>query len=98
MADHPDPGSVFRILLYGSPETRRALAEGLRGSDAAGSWAMLAETVRAPGSLLLRARCLEALGMSAAGGDERTAEAVLAALLGDETPAAPRAVERHPEG
>jgi hypothetical protein len=75
-----DPLSLSRLLLYGSEATRRSLAGGLVESD----WAMLAATVRSSEPWLLRARCLEVLGMAAGGGDEATAAAIMAALLDGE--------------
>jgi hypothetical protein len=81
MALSRDPQSLSRVLLYGSPDTRRSLAESMRETGGAGAWAMLAATVRSAGPWLLRARCLEALGIAAAGADESTAELILAELF-----------------
>jgi hypothetical protein len=77
-----DPLSLSRLLLYGSEETRRSLADGLPASDLA----MLTATVRSNEPWLLRARCLEVLGMAAAAGDESTAATILAGLLDGEGP------------
>lgn len=77
-----DPLSLSRILLYGSAETRRSLADEVRGSADARS--MLAETVRSREPWRLRARSLEVLGMAAAGAERSIAESILAALLGAE--------------
>ena len=76
-----DPVSLSRLLMYGSAATRRSVADGLLASGGADDWAMLAVTVRSNEPWLLRARCLEVLGMAAAGGDERTAKAIIATLL-----------------
>jgi hypothetical protein len=79
-----DPLSLSRLLMYGSAATRRSIADGLLVSGKADDWAMLAATVRSNEPLLLRARCLEVLGMAAAAGDEPTAGTILAALFGKE--------------
>jgi DNA-binding NarL/FixJ family response regulator len=47
---------------------------------------LLADTARAPGPWLLRARCLEALGAIACSADQRTSEQVLEALLAPTPP------------
>jgi hypothetical protein len=78
-----DPLSLSRLLLYGSEATRRSLADGLAASGGA-DVAMLAATVRSNEPWLLRARCLEVLGMAAAAGDESTAATILAGLLDGE--------------
>jgi hypothetical protein len=67
--------------MHGSAATRRSVADGLLESGGPDDWAMLAATVRSAEPWLIRARCLEVLGLAAAGGDEPTAEAILAALL-----------------
>ena len=76
-----DPLTLSRLLLYGSPDTRRSLAHAVRESGDSEAWEMLAATVRSRGPWLLRARCLEVLAIAAAGGDERTAERILTTLL-----------------
>jgi len=75
-----DPSSLRRLLLYGAPETRRALARKLGNSGGDELCAMLAETVRSAGSLRLRASCLEVLGIAASDGDERLATTILSLL------------------
>jgi hypothetical protein len=78
--DLADPLSLSRLLLYGQPETRRSIADGLAQSGRPDDWAMLAATVRSNESWLLRARCLELLGMAAADAGEDTAKSIIAAL------------------
>jgi hypothetical protein len=81
-----DPLSLSRLLMYGNAATRRSVADGLLESGSADDWAMLAATARSNEPWLLRARCLEVLGMAAAGGDEPTAQAILALVLNAEAP------------
>lgn len=81
MHDAPDPLDLSRLLLYGRPATRRSVADRLRESGCPEHWAMLAATVRSSEPWLLRARCLEALGMGAADGDEATAKLILETLV-----------------
>jgi hypothetical protein len=76
-----DPLSLSRLLMYGSATTRRSLADALREAGGADDWAMLAATVRSDEPWLLRARCLEVLGIAAAGADQPTAEAIFGVLL-----------------
>lgn len=78
--DLRDARILARVLLYGDAGSRRAAAQLLlRASDRA-SWALLAGTVRSNEPWLLRARCLEVLGL-AAGADRRTAETILTLLF-----------------
>lgn len=76
-----DPLRLERLLIYGTPETRRVLAVRLRAPGAERCRVMLAETVRSSESWLLRARCLEVLGIAAAYGDRGCAEAILELLV-----------------
>lgn len=80
-----DPQSLSRLLLYGSPQTRRQLAESMVSDGDLTVCSLLAETVRSPESWLLRARCLEVLGLAAGGADQETAEQILGTLIGDAT-------------
>lgn len=76
-----DSRSLSRLLVYGTAETRRSLAEGLAREDDGESWSLLAETVFSQDGWRLRARSLEVLGLAAAGADRDVAEAILNALL-----------------
>ena len=71
------------MLMYGGPETRRALARRLATEDREDIWHLLVDTVRSDESWLLRARCLEVLGLVAGRGDPGRAERILAALVED---------------
>lgn len=82
MDDAADPFSLSRLLLYGLPATRRSIADDLLAFGRSDTWAMLAATVRSHEPWLLRARCLELLGMAAADAGEATAKLILATLLG----------------
>jgi DNA-binding NarL/FixJ family response regulator len=81
-----DPRKLTRLLLYGRPASRRNVAESLARAHDTDSVRLLADTARAPGPWLLRARCLEALGAIAASADQRTCEEVLEALLSPAPP------------
>lgn len=70
-----------RVLLHGSPDSRRAAADLLLASDDSAWWGLLAETVRSGEHWMLRARCLEILGLAAGAAKQQTAEAILEALL-----------------
>jgi hypothetical protein len=86
--DHDDLHTLERQLLYGSPATRRQIGEDLVGEGGAARRALLVSTVLSRGSVALRGRCLEVLGLAIACADRRTAEAILDALLGQ--PQTPR--------
>lgn len=84
MAASPlDPRSLSRLLLYGSPQTRRALAAHLREPDAHHDRSLLLSTACSNEPWRLRARCLEVLGLAAGDGDEATARAILDGLLSE---------------
>lgn len=78
--DQSDPRRLASLLLYGGPDTRQRLAEQL-AADGAAPWSLLAETARSREPWLLRARCLELLGLAAARADQQTAEFILGSLL-----------------
>ena len=67
--------------MHGSSNARFRLAEGLASDDAVVS--TLTTTVRSDESWLLRARCLEVLGLVAALGGEARAKEILQALIAD---------------
>jgi hypothetical protein len=73
--------SLARILVYGSPDSRRLMAERLLRAGDTACWFLLADTVRSRDPWLMRARCLEALGLAAGSADQQTAELILGALL-----------------
>ena len=73
--------TLARLLLYGSPNTRRQAAERFLEEADPACWALLAETVRSEEPWLLRARCLEALGVAAGQADEPTVRIILTVLL-----------------
>lgn len=72
-----DVVSLANRLLWGSPATRRQLAEQLQHVERRSDLALLAETIRSRGSWRLRARCLEVLGMAASEGGQEVAEHIL---------------------
>ena len=72
------------MLIHGSGEARLRLAEGLAASDDE-VVSTLATTVRSDEYWLLRARCLEVLGLVAALGGEPRAKEILQALTADGT-------------
>ena len=77
-----DVQTLHRLLLYATAESRRRLASLLVEEKSADVWALLATTARYGGDHFLRARCVEVLGMAAAGAEDREAELILNALLG----------------
>jgi DNA-binding CsgD family transcriptional regulator len=81
-----DARKLTRLLLYGRPASRQKVAESLARGHDTDSVRLLADTVRAPGPWLLRARCLEALGAIAGSADQRTCELVLEALVSPTPP------------
>ena len=76
-----DVQTLVRILLYGTAESRRRLAERLLDEKDAEVWSLLATTARSKEDPVLRARCLEVLGLAAAAGEAHVAELILSALL-----------------
>ena len=79
-----DLRSLARVLLHGSPATRRAVAERLLEADDPAWWQLLATTTRADEDWRLRARCLEVLGLAAGAAESRTFR-VLEAVLFDKS-------------
>lgn len=79
------------MLMYGTPETRRALADRLASEGREDLWPLLVETVRSDESWLLRARCLEVLGVVAASSRPEVAATILKGLLNGAS-AGPQAV------
>ena len=75
-----DVQRLTRVLLYGSDESRARLARELADTEP-DVLPVLASTVKSDESLLLRARCLEALGHAAAVADPVIAEQVLHELF-----------------
>lgn len=69
--------SLTNRLLWGSPATRRQLAEQLVHAERQSDLALLAETIRSRGPWRLRARCLEVLGIAAGEGGQEVAEQIL---------------------
>jgi hypothetical protein len=80
--------SLARLLCYGGPDTRRGMAERLvQGGGGTAAWPLLAGTVRSREPWLLRARCLEMLGLAAARADRQTAELILRLVVAEGAPA-----------
>ncbi len=79
-----DPRSLSAVLVHGSTDARSRLAEGLADSDG-DVLSILAVTVRSEENWLLRARCLEVLGLAASLGGEGRAKEILQALIVDST-------------
>ena len=97
--DTEDVRSLARILLYGGPDTRRSLARRIAADDHEELWRLLVATVRSDEPWLLRARCLEVLGLVTGSADPLRAADILSALL--EPPASrgsagPGARDSHP--
>ena len=76
-----DVRSLGRVLLHGTPATRRAVAERLLEADDAAWWKLLATTTRCDDDWRLRARCLEVLGLVAGAAESETFDALEAALF-----------------
>ena len=89
VVDADDVRSLSRILLYGGPDTRRALARRLALEDREEMWQLLVATVHSDEPGLLRARCLEVLGLVAGSADPDRAARILAALLDTSPPKGP---------
>lgn len=80
---HQDDGqTLVHLLLYATPESRRRLAARLLDEGRGEVWALLATTARSHEDPVLRARCVEVLGLAAAAADGRQAERILSELLG----------------
>ncbi len=77
-----DVQTLVRVLLYATAESRRRLAAQLVDEKNAEIWALLATTARSSEDAVLRARCVEVLGLAAAGAEGHQAELILRALLG----------------
>ena len=68
-------------LQWGTPASRRELAEHLVQCEDRPTLALLADTVRADEGWRLRVRCLEVLGLAAAQADRQLGEHILGLLL-----------------
>ena len=75
-----DPIALCNLLLYARPETRLQIVRQLVADGDQRVWAMLVDTTHSSGPWLLRARCLEALGLAAGVGDQGLAETILESL------------------
>ncbi len=79
---HVDDVETFvRLLLYATPASRRRLAARLLDQGGTEVWALLATTARSSEDRVLRARCVEVLGLAAAAADPGEGEAILKMLL-----------------
>ena len=78
--DSDNPRTLAMLLLFGGSDTRRLLAQRLVKDGDAEQWSLLASTVCSQEPWLLRARCLEVLGLAAGAADQRTAEMILELL------------------
>jgi hypothetical protein len=76
-----DVRGLSRVLLHGTPASRRAAALRLLRASDPGWWPLLAATVRSGEDWRLRARCLEVLGLAAGAGDRTAFEAIDSALF-----------------
>ena len=79
---HDDVQTVIRLLLYATADSRRRLAARLLDEGRQDVWALLAATARSSEDPVLRARCVEVLGLAAAAAEGHQAEVILSALLG----------------
>ena len=77
-----DVQTLVRLLLYATADSRRRLAARLLDEGRAEVWALLATTARSSEDPVLRARCVEVLGLAAAAAEADQAELILSALLG----------------
>ena len=84
-----DVQTLVRVLLYATAESRRRLAASLLDETRAEVWTLLAATARSNGDPVLRARCVEVLGLAAAAAGHQQAELILDALLGEARIGAP---------
>lgn len=85
-----DLRGLASVLLNGTPDSRRSAAHRLLQTKDRAWLPLLADTVRAGDEWLLRARCLEVLGLAAGGADRATAEAILTAVLATAVPSTSR--------
>ena len=76
-----DVQTLVRLLLYASAESRRRLAGRLLDEKHEEAWALLATTIRSREDPVLRARCLEVLGLVAAAGEPQDAALILSSLF-----------------
>ena len=77
-----DAKELARLLLYGATATRRAVAVDLAAQGAHEQWLdVLVATVRSGDTVLMRARCLEMLGVVLGATDTETAQRILDALV-----------------
>jgi hypothetical protein len=76
-----DVQTLHRLLLYATAASRHRLAVGMIDERNAPVWRLLAMTARSGGDRLLRARCVEMLGLAAAEAEEREGNLILKALL-----------------
>ena len=77
-----DVQTLVRLLLYATAESRRRLAARLLDEGRIEVWVLLATTARSSEDSVLRARCVEVLGLAAAAAEGHQAELILSALLG----------------
>ena len=77
-----DAQTLINLMLYGTANSRRRLAARLLDDGRAEVWALLATTARSNEDPVLRARCVEVLGLAAAAAGGQQAELILSALLG----------------
>ena len=82
----PDPATLAHVLVFGSPATRRRLAEDLARRNEAALWGLLLATIRSRESWLVRARCLEVLGAAAGCAEQPVAELILRAICASPGP------------
>jgi len=85
-----DLRSLSRVLMYGTAQTRRALADRLATEGRDDLWPLLVATVRSDEPWLLRARCLEVLGVVAGSASPEVAATILSGLLNGTTGRASR--------
>ena len=72
--DADDLRSLFKVLTYGTPATRRALAERVAVDPHPDMSLVLVATVRSSAPRELKDRCLEVLQVMAAAGDPTASE------------------------
>jgi hypothetical protein len=87
---HNELVGLSGCLQWGTPASRRSLAEYLAQRVDRATLALLADTVRSSEGWRLRTRSLEVLGLAAAQADRQLGEHILGLLL-DRSPGPPQA-------
>jgi hypothetical protein len=95
-----NPETLANIVLFGSPESRRRLAEQVATTRDLSTLGLLAATVGSDEAWQLRARCFEVLGLAIGFADQEVAEKIMASVrpggaAGGRAPQVPPSVPGH---